>query len=166
MPTLPSVPPTCLNLDELRKRLHAALDPSLLHPRYRAQWTKENPTFGMCSVASEAAWFMLGGSAKGWHAYVTQDPWSGGTHWWLEHRSGLRFDPTEEQYLTQGQQPPYHRGLPGKPCGFMGIRVDPNSPWGFDRKPSTRAQALIDTMRALSPDSSSAKTVSRQGLNP
>lgn len=67
-----------------------------------------------------------------------------GTHWWLENRhTGQRFDPTEEQYRSQGRLPPYERGLPGQGGGFMGIRRDEENPWGFERKPSGRAQQLL-----------------------
>lgn len=68
-----------------------------------------------------------------------------GTHWWLENRqTGERFDPTEEQYRSQGRQPPYERGLPGQGAGFMGIRRDEENPWGFERRPSSRALRLLE----------------------
>lgn len=39
------------------------LTPDLCAPAYRVLWSDENPTLGFCSVASEAAWFLLGGGA-------------------------------------------------------------------------------------------------------
>lgn len=142
-------PITITNLDELRALIHQALDPSLLSKEYRHTWSADNPTAGLCSVAAEAAWFVLGSSKQGWISHVTSDPKNGGTHWWLEHTSGLRFDPTEEQYRSIGDVPPYERGAQGRPTGFMGIRQDPGNEWGFERKPSKRAQDLLNRMRDL-----------------
>lgn len=135
-----------VDLSALRARLHAALGPDLLAPDYRADWSPDNPTAGLCSVACEAAWFVLGGLPSAWVPRVARDG-EAGTHWWLEHReTGARFDPTDEQYRTRGAVPPYERGLEGKGAGFMGLRRDPGSPWGFERRPSARAQALLDRM--------------------
>ena len=145
-----SKPISITNLNELRQRIHQALDPSLLSKEYRHTWSATNPTAGLCSVAAEAAWFILGGSQSGWVSHVASDPKNGGTHWWLEHSSGLRFDPTEEQYRTIGDVPPYERGALGRPTGFMGIRQDPGNAWGFDRKPSRRAQELLTRMMDVS----------------
>lgn len=136
--------PDPANLATIRSVLHQCFDPGLLHASYRKGWTAQNPSFGMCSIASEAAWFVLGGLTSGWKAMVTRDD-DGTTHWWLEHGDGSRFDPTEEQYRSQGRLPPYERGLPGKGSGFMGIRQDLDGAWG-DRKPSLRAQALLESM--------------------
>lgn len=135
-------------LEVLRARIVANLDPSLLKAPYGAKWTQENPTYGFCSIASEAAWFILGGKEAGWTAHHVRDV-DQSTHWWLEHESGLRFDPTADQYYQAGSVTPYERGIPGRPGGFMGIRSDANSPWGNDRRPGLRAQAILDKMDAV-----------------
>ena len=130
-------------LEALSSSIQAHLEPDLLLPQYRTHWTPENPTQGFCSVASEAAYFLLGGPREGWVAMFGLDH-TQGTHWWLERRSpsGIeRFDPTAEQYLSQGQTPPYHTGRPG---GFMGQRQAPNHPFGFDRQPGRRAGLLLE----------------------
>lgn len=132
------------DLDHLRRRLHESLGPDLLSSAYRHTWSEGNPTAGLCSVASEAAWFVLGGLNSPWVPMVARDG-DAGTHWWLENRqTGERFDPTEEQYRSQGHLPPYERGLVGQGSGFMGMRRDEGNPWGFDRKPSLRAQRLLE----------------------
>lgn len=123
--------------------VQACLDPILLHPNYQKNWSPENPTYGFCSVASEALYFLLGGSLAGWKAVVGRD--ESGTHWWLESETGRRLDPTADQYLSQGKRPPYDQGRPG---GFMGMREEPGSPWGFGRRPSRRAKDLLDRVLA------------------
>lgn len=135
-----------IQLDALRHRLHAALGPDLLAADYRSNWSEDNPTAGLCSVACEAAWFILGGLNSPWVPMVARDG-DRGTHWWLENRqTDERFDPTVEQYLSQGRTPPYDRGLKGQGAGFMGIRRDEGSAWGFERKPSARAQRLLERL--------------------
>lgn len=144
-----------ISLPLLQTHLERALGPDLLSSAYRAQWSTDNPTAGLCSVASEAAWFILGGLQSDWVPYVVRDGASG-THWWLQNKeTGERFDPTVDQYRSRGRLPPYERGLEGKGGGFMGIRKAPDSEWGFGRKPSLRAQRLLDRVlvntNALSP---------------
>ena len=134
-------------LTRLQGVLEPALGPDLLHPDYRHVWSAGNPTAGLCAVAAEAAWFVLGGPASGWVPRVARDGMAG-THWWLEHPGdGRRFDPTAAQYRSQGKTPPYERGIPGRGAGFMGIRQDPTSPWGFGRRPSERAARLLKRMQ-------------------
>ena len=140
--------PSAADLAALTDRIKRSLDRTLLRAPYDAQWTPENPTAGFCSVASEAAWFILGGKEAGWVAHAARDV-DGSTHWWLMHESGGRYDPTSEQYYRAGNTPPYERGLKSIPCGFMGVRRDEHSPWGTGRKPSLRAQALLERMEAI-----------------
>ena len=142
--------PTQVELDALTDKISAHLSPTLLKEPYKSQWTRENPTYGFCSVASEAAWFVLGGSSAGWTAWHARDD-DGTTHWWLQHASGLRYDPTRAQYDRVGRAPPYERGLVGTPGGFMGIRVDPQSEWGNERRPSLRARTVLAAMAAPPP---------------
>ena len=133
----------------LKSAIQADLDANLLSPIYRPEWTPANPTAGFCSVAAEAAYFLLGGPLQGWVAMVAKDP-LGGTHWWLERERSKgspreRFDPTEEQYLIEGELPPYALGRPG---GFMGQRQDPTSPFAFGRRPGHRASMLLQRILA------------------
>lgn len=130
----------------LEYHLHAHLGPDLLRGSYRAHWSPENRTAGLCSVASEAAWFVLGGSPAGWVPQVASDG-PAGTHWWLAHRpSGTVFDPTRAQYDQVGSCPPYERGAVARGTGFMGVRRDPENPWGLGLKPSLRAQQLLERL--------------------
>lgn len=141
-------PPSPEALEALRKRIVEKLDPSMLKHPYDKEWTPENPTYGFCSTASEAAWFILGGKEAGWVANNVREE-DGSTHWWLEHQSGLRFDPTADQYYQADDVPPYERGIKGRPGGFMGLRRDENSPWGNARRPGLRAQELLIRMNAV-----------------
>lgn len=138
-------PFTFTNLQQLRSLIQKSLTPDLLLPEFQKDWSVSNPTAGFCSVASEAAWFALGGSQRGWSAYTARDH-NNTVHWWLQHTSGLIFDPTSEQYTCVGLRPPYHNNAPIKACGFMGVRKDPGNIWGFERKPSVRAQKLLDAI--------------------
>lgn len=123
------------------------LTPDLCAPAYRVLWSDENPTLGFCSVASEAAWFLLGGKPSGWMSYVGRDD-TGCTHWWLQKKTGEIFDPTRHQYENIGKTPPYESG---RPCAFMGIRKDPKNTWGFERRPGRRAEKLLIKILGSSP---------------
>ena len=123
--------------------LRGALSPALLVSPYKERWSADNPTLGFCSMASEAAWFVLGGNKAGWTAKVQRED-DGTTHWWLEQADGTRFDPTADQYRAVGKVPPYERGLMGKSSGFMGMRKDADNPFGLGLKPGKRAQALLE----------------------
>ena len=156
-----SVAPPAEELEALALRIRQSLDASLLRPPYDTKWTPSNPTYGFCSIAAEAAWFVLGGKPNGWVAHTARDT-DNSTHWWLEHDSGLRFDPTADQYRSQGLLPPYERGIKTNAGGFMGMRRDPENVWGMERKPSARALQLLERMRAV-PSLSSAPNRPRQG---
>lgn len=155
---------TAVSLPLLQAHLERALGPDLLSPAYRSHWSEANPTAGLCSVACEAAWFVLGGPSSGWVPHVVRDG-DQGTHWWLQHaHTGERFDPTQAQYRSQGRVPPYERGLEGRGGGFMGIRQDEDNPWGFGRKPSIRAQRLLGRLLAQAGVASPAGLVEQLGL--
>lgn len=139
-------PFVCANLEQLRQCIQNCLTPDLLLPEFQKKWSSANPTQGFCSVASEAAWFVLGGSKQGWSAYTARDD-NNIVHWWLQHTSGLIFDPTAEQYTSIGKLPPYQRNATIKACGFMGVRKDSDNVWGFERKPSLRAQKLLNAIQ-------------------
>ncbi|AFO71713.1 hypothetical protein phiCbK_198 [Caulobacter phage phiCbK] len=110
-----------------------SLTPELLHEPYRSAYTASNPTAGHCYVASEALWHLLDGWDGGWRPMVGRDP-DGGTHWWLEAAGGYRADPTADQYLCEGLEPPY---AAGRRCGFL------------TKQPSKRAAVVIDRALAL-----------------
>lgn len=130
-------------LDTLEQALRTAMCPDMLVSPYKEQWSPDNPTLGFCSMASEAAWFVLGGSKAGWSARVQRED-DGTTHWWLEHADGTRFDPTADQYRLAGKVPPYERGLMGHNSGFMGMRKDPDNVFGLGLRPGRRAQAMLE----------------------
>jgi hypothetical protein len=131
-----------LYLSEIIHAVRAHLTPDLLLPEFRKTWSKANPTAGFCSVASEAAFFLLGGGPAGWKAQTARDS-DGIVHWWLAHDSGLLLDLTADQYTARGMPVPYASGK-GRGGGFQGMRTDPDSPWGFGRRPSARAAVLLE----------------------
>lgn len=159
--------PSAALLDALRARLQSGFTPELLHKDYREQWSPENPAFGFCSVASEAAWFMLGGRNAGWVAWSARDT-DQSTHWWLRHESGVIFDPTSEQYTSIGRKPPYARGISGQAGGFMGIREDLNTAWPGQRRPSARARALMERLGVVEGEQAVEPPIAtpRRGLRP
>jgi hypothetical protein len=94
-------------------------------------------------------YFLLGGPKAGLTAWVARDG-NAGTHWWLQAADGARIDPTADQYTVSGRTPPYERGLTGRPCGFMGQRADPESRYGFGRKPGQVAAEILRRVAASS----------------
>ena len=86
------------------------------------RWLKENKesiekSTGFCYNAAEAAFYALGGYKFGWTPYVASyfDRGIKCTHWWIQ-RNGTKCDPTINQYLAYGKQPPYHLG---RRTGFL-----------------------------------------------
>lgn len=74
------------------------LTDDLLTPKYRRM--KKNSklpnTFGHCYVASEAAYYMLGGKEEGWKPmHMTH---LGASHWFLKHETGYILDLTHSQF--------------------------------------------------------------------
>lgn len=67
---------------------------------------------GNCYAAAEALYHILGGKASGWRPMVLRLN-KGATHWWLEHTSGLRLDPSVQQFVVP---PDYNLG---RGCGFL-----------------------------------------------
>jgi len=143
-PAAGSVPPSPRTVSDVIGKVVSVLTPDLLSARYAADLPDDaHPTTGHCSVAAEAVYFMLGGTAAGLIAIVARDH-DGTTHWWLVHKaSGTIIDPTRSQYDSIGDRPPYERGIPGMPCGFQGQRRNPNSRFGFGRDPGKRAAEVI-----------------------
>ncbi len=69
------------------------LTPELLPP----QWQNHpHPMGGYCYVASEAVYYVLGGSEAG--LMVKRAPCWDGEHWWLEGRGDKLIDPTADQF--------------------------------------------------------------------
>ena len=120
-------------MNQLLLRIQGSLSPDLLKPAYRHQWTTANPLFGFCYIASESLWHLLGGPKSGYTPYVARDD-NGGTHWWLQSKSGDVLDPTAEQYTSIGQTPPYARS---KAIGFL------------TKQPSRRARTIIERITLI-----------------
>ena len=76
------------------------LTDDLLTPKYRRMKKKNKlpNTFGHCYVASEAAYYMLGGKEEGWKPmHMTH---LGASHWFLKHESGYILDLTRNQFKS------------------------------------------------------------------
>lgn len=118
-----------MTVDQVRARIRAALRASddLRGLKWRG---KADPYAGHCYVASEAAWWALGGPASGWKPVVVRH--EGGTHWFLRHTDGRVLDLTAEQFKTAVPYPA------GRGCGWPSWRV------GVAPKPSKRTAALLD----------------------
>lgn len=108
------------------RKLKGCLSPDLLKPEYRAV-NAGNPMYGHCYVAAEACFHALGGHSE-WAIRRGKDD-AGIIHWWLENRlTGVRFDPTAEQYTSVGRVPPY---AVGRKASFL------------TKAPSARARELM-----------------------
>lgn len=71
------------------------LTPDLLNKIYQGN---ANKFFGHCYVASEAAYYLLGGKIKGWKSMFIKH--EGYPHWFLKHNSGIIIDITNQQFKT------------------------------------------------------------------
>jgi len=77
-----------------------SLTDDLLTPKYRRMKKGNNlpNTFGHCYVASEAAYYLLGGKEEGWKPmHMTH---LGASHWFLKHESGFILDLTYNQFKS------------------------------------------------------------------
>jgi len=76
------------------------LTDDLLAPKYRSLKKTSNVpnTFGHCYVASEAAYYLLGGKEEGWKPMHMKH--LGASHWFLKHESGLILDLTYNQFKS------------------------------------------------------------------
>jgi hypothetical protein len=122
--------------------VRSVLTPDLLHRDYAGLRTIGVGTDGHCASAAEAVYFLLGGPRAGLAAWVARDA-DGTTHWWLQTQDGRRIDPTADQFAREGTVPPYMRGILGRAGGFMGQRIDPDSPYGFNRRPGRTAAEIL-----------------------
>lgn len=84
-------------------------------------------TFGQCYVASEAAYYLLGGKEEGWKPMHMKH--LGVSHWFLKHESGFILDLTASQF----QSPLDYSGARG--TGFL------------TKEPSKRAKKLLIRIR-------------------
>lgn len=134
-------------LNSIMDKIISNLSPDLLsHDYIKTQDTAiagHCAVSGHCAVASEALYFILGGPNFGLKSWCARDI-DNTTHWWLELNNTVILDVTVAQY---GERlPPYGRGIRGQPCGFMGQRVEIGNRYGFNRRPSKRAQILLDRL--------------------
>lgn len=122
-----------MNWEEFKSLIIDSLSDDLLSKEY--QKVKKNKeflpnTFGHCYVASEAAYYLLGGKSEGWKAYHVKH--LGYSHWFLKHESGFILDITANQFKASVN---YERA---RGTGFL------------TKLPSKRAQILIKKI-AVSP---------------
>ena len=104
------------------------MTPDLLNPKWRAKVRPDDhPTTGHCYISAEAL-FHVRGKAHGFKPHVISG--RGWTHWFLMNASGVKWDPTKEQW--KDKPIPYHRG---RMCGFL------------TAKPSKRAKVIIRRIR-------------------
>jgi hypothetical protein len=73
--------------------VRSVLTPELLPPEWQ---NHPHPMGGYCYVASEALYYLLGGSEAG--LTVKRAPCEGGEHWWLEGRGDKLIDATADQF--------------------------------------------------------------------
>jgi hypothetical protein len=73
--------------------VRSVLTPELLPPEWQSH---PHPLGGYCYVASEALYYLLGGSEAGLTA--KRAPCAGGEHWWLEGRADKLIDATADQF--------------------------------------------------------------------
>jgi hypothetical protein len=73
--------------------VRSVLTPELLPPEWQ---NHPNPMAGYCYVASEALYYLLGGSEAG--LTVKRAPCAGGEHWWLEGGADKLIDATADQF--------------------------------------------------------------------
>jgi hypothetical protein len=114
---------------DFRDVIVSNLSDDLLVPKYRRMKKTTNVpnTFGHCYVASEAAYYLLGGKEEGWKAmHMTH---LGASHWFLLHDSGKVLDITANQFSVL---PDYNKA---RGTGFL------------TKNPSKRAKKLIIRIR-------------------
>lgn len=110
---------------DFRKLVVDNLTDDLLAPKYRRMKKNGNfpNTFGHCYVASEAAYYLLGGKSGGWKPMHMSH--LGASHWFLLHDSGKVLDITGDQFSAL---PDYNKA---RGTGFL------------TKEPSKRAKKLL-----------------------
>lgn len=79
---------------EMYSRLLSCWSSETCAPRYRPEWTEENPTLGQCSITSFLVQDILGGEVYG---VLLED----GAYHCFNIVNGFRFDLTSEQFGEQ-----------------------------------------------------------------
>jgi hypothetical protein len=89
-----------MDWSDFRGLIIDSLTDDLLTPKYRKLKKKGNvpDTFGHCYVASEAAYYLLGGKEEGWKPMHMNH--LGASHWFLQHKSGYILDLTYNQFKS------------------------------------------------------------------
>lgn len=88
-----------MNWEEFKYLIVSNLSEDLLDKKYRTMKAKATylpETFGHCYVASEAAYYLLGGKEEGWKSYHIKH--LGASHWFLKHKDGTILDLTANQF--------------------------------------------------------------------
>ena len=101
-----------IQYEPLVKKIQSVLTKDLL----KGMWNKvfNNPLAGHCYAATEALYWMLGGTASDWKTYVLSHlSWpegldEGETHWFMKNSKGEVLDPTAGQF--EGQDIAYDKG--------------------------------------------------------
>lgn len=113
----------------LGRLIRKNLTPDLLSTSWRKRLTGISKTEGHCYIASEAYYHLVGGREAGFKpCVISKDDW---THWFVMDKSGNIHDVTRSQFKGR---PPYELA---RGSGFL------------TRKPSRRAQALIDKCQEI-----------------
>lgn len=91
--------------EELIRKIKSVLTPDLLKGYWKKHQDPNNPMGGHCYAATEALYWMLGGTKSDWKTYVLNNlTWSEGlkdgeTHWFIRNtKTGEILDPTKEQF--------------------------------------------------------------------
>lgn len=106
-------------------RTHVLNTPDICRPEFRGR----RPSSGLCYVASEAYYHLVGGKESGLVPKTVRH--EGSVHWWLEVRAtGERFDLTADQFK---KPVPYEKG---RGRGFLTAR------------PSERARVVMTRVLA------------------
>jgi hypothetical protein len=110
---------------EFRRAIVENLSDDLLSKKYlEIKFLRNLPkTFGHCYVASEAAYYLLGGKESGWKPVYIKH--LGCPHWYLQHECGAILDLTKDQFQTPVE---YEKG---RGTGFL------------TKEPSKRARKLL-----------------------
>lgn len=116
-------------INDLISAIQSVLTEDLLTPKYKNK-ERNHITEGHCYICSEALYHMMGGKGSGLFPQVAS--WSEGderlSHWYLIDKDKNIVDPTKEQFLVKGINPPYNLG---HGCGYL------------TKLPSKRASVII-----------------------
>lgn len=117
------------DIESIIKSIQENLSEDLLKKKYRRE-VYPHVTTGHCYLATEALYHLIGKELG--YKPMCCSLGEGRTHWYLQHPDGSIADPTAEQYLAVGEEPPYHLG---KGKGFCTLY------------PSKRAVTLMERIK-------------------